>query len=277
MNLAHLSSGSHWQPHTLFWVLGGGHWFFLLVFDRQSLPCPPQCPSHNCCGWLISSFAQICASLRQALGGLRSGFEDGIGQDVSSKGQRPERVTSNGRCEPDYVLRQVTTEKMTSNRNSVELNLERKVRLGIWSNSEERRAQDVIFFKVFVIPNENIWQYNKSSLKKKRQFGGKYFGVGCYQRELALPKAASVGGHETIIPALLAPPSVPVPNNKYLTNKMFDTCSRSWCSGGEERRAAWDSSGLGSFLYPGSPVLWSKLPGSSIIRIFFLKLSTCVC
>ena len=168
MNLAHLSSGSHWQPHTLFWVLGGGHWFFLLVFDRQSLPCPPQCPSHNCCGWLISSFAQICASLRQALGGLRSGFEDGIGQDVSSKGQRPERVTSNGRCEPDYVLRQVTTEKMTSNRNSVELNLERKVRLGIWSNSEERRAQDVIFFKVFVIPNENIWQYNKSSLKIKK-------------------------------------------------------------------------------------------------------------
>lgn len=69
--------------------------------------------------------------LRQALHGLRSGFEDGIGQDVSSKGQRPERVTSNGRCEPDYVLQQVTTEKMTSNRNSVELNLERKVRLGI--------------------------------------------------------------------------------------------------------------------------------------------------
>ena len=68
-----------------------------------------------------------------------------------------------------------------------------------------------------------------------------------------------------------------LPQCQFPTNKMFYTCSRSWCSGSEERRAAWDSSGLGYFLCPESPVLWSKLPGSSVIRIFFLKLSTCVC
>ena len=113
---------------------------------------------------------------------------------------------------------------------------------------------------------------NQGFKKKVRQFGGKYFGVGCYQRGLALPKAASVGGHETIIPASLAPPSVPVPNKQDVLH-----FPRSWCSCGEERRAAWDSSGLGYFLRPESPVLGSKLPGSSIIRIFFLKLSTCVC
>ena len=113
---------------------------------------------------------------------------------------------------------------------------------------------------------------NQGLKKKVRQFGGKYFGVGCYQRGLALPKAASVGGHETIIPASLAPPSVPVPNKQDVLH-----FPRSWCSCGEERRAAWDSSGLGYFLRPESPVLGSKLPGSSIIRIFFLKLSTCVC
>lgn len=60
--------------------------------------------------------------------------------------QRPERVTSNGCCEPEYVLQEVTTGKKTSNRDSVERNVERKVRLGIWSNSEERQAQDVLFF-----------------------------------------------------------------------------------------------------------------------------------
>ena len=197
--------------------------------------------------------------------------------------QRPERVTSNGCCEPDYVLREVTTGKMTSNRDSVERNIERKVRLGIWSNSEERRAKDVLFFFVVFF----FWLFlrcllfhvkisgsitNQGLKKKVRQFGGKYFGVGCYQRGLALPKAASVGGHETIIPASLAPPSVPVPNKQDVLH-----FPRSWCSCGEERRAAWDSSGLGYFLRPESPVLGSKLPGSSIIRIFFLKLSTCVC
>ena len=45
--------------------------------------------------------------------------------------QRPERVTSNGCCEPEYVLQEVTTGKKTSNRDSVERNIERKVRLGI--------------------------------------------------------------------------------------------------------------------------------------------------
>lgn len=55
---------------------------------------------------------------------------------------------------------------------------------------------------------------NQGFFLKKRQFGEKYFGVGCYQRGLALPKAASVCGHETITPASLAPPSVPVPNKQ---------------------------------------------------------------
>lgn len=73
----------------------------------------------------------MCLFCARPWAGSGLGLKMELAKMYHQRVQRPERVTSNGCCEPDYVLREVTTGKMTSNRDSVERNIERKVRLGI--------------------------------------------------------------------------------------------------------------------------------------------------